>query len=116
MRLLGGRNVGRFPAAAGLERRPQVRREVHLHRGHGLRLSRLPLLRHHYFSGPPHSGLLRPHLSGRRQAGQLFLFFSRTPRELRLCTLFLGKVFLLYTRKYTYFFKKSCLLIWHELI
>lgn len=69
MRLLDRRYPGRFSAAPGLERRTQIRSDLHLHRGHGLRLPRFPLLRHHHFPGAADCRLLRSHLSRGRQAG-----------------------------------------------
>lgn len=69
MRLLGRGHSGGLLAALRLERRRNERSPVYLHKGDGLRLSRVPLLRHYYLPRASNSGVLYPHLSGDRKAG-----------------------------------------------
>lgn len=73
MHLLDSGNPRWIFAPFRMERRQKVGRKMHFRRGHGLRLSRLPVLCDYYISRASHCGLLRSHLQGRSQAGYTFI-------------------------------------------
>lgn len=72
MRVLDSGYSGGLSAALWMERRRDQRPPVHVHEGDGLRLSRVLVLRYHHLSGSANCGVLRPHISGYREAGQSY--------------------------------------------
>lgn len=70
MRVLDSGHPGGLPAALGMERRRDGRPQVHLHERHGLRLPRVPVLRHDHLPRPADRGFLRPHIPRNRKTGQ----------------------------------------------
>lgn len=70
MRVLDSGHVRGFLTASRMERRQARRLQVPLHESDGLQLSRVPVLRHYHLPRPADRGLLRPHISRDRKAGQ----------------------------------------------
>lgn len=67
---------GGLPTALRMEFRRAERAQMHLHEGDGLRLSRVPVLRHHHLPRSADRGILRSHIPRDREAGQ-----SRVPAK-----------------------------------
>lgn len=70
MRMLDSGHFSGVPAVVRMERRRDERSQMYFHESYGLRLPRVPILRHNNLSRLANRCVLRSYISGDRKAGQ----------------------------------------------